>query len=340
MDENMYFNGDKLLSYNCFMSIVVGERGCGKTYWFKDYAIKHFIKTHKKFCWIRRFASDLDDAVGNKKEIKFFKPFFKKYNYDYDITETDKMKNLYINDKICGYATNLRSAEALKGTEYNDVDLIIFDEFLVGDGGSHYIKNETMYLLSLIETIARLRKIRVILLGNASGSVINPYFDLFKLYLPPLGTYKTFKENTIVVYYAENKEYKEYKKQTDFGKMVSGTDYERFAINNEFIQDNNNFIMKRNPKSHLFCNIIVNNKIYGCWMYKNEMYISKKCNPNFNIILTFDYKEHNEKTLLLKSRSVFLENIVKHYQIGKLYFDDLQIKTEILDLLKRLHKLY
>ena len=192
IDNSIYFNPDRLLSYNCLLSIVIGERGVGKTYSMKDYCIRHFLKQHKKFCWIRRFASDLDEAVGDK-ELTFFKPIQEKHNYKYDMTKSKKMITLYLNDKVCGYATSLRAAESLKGTEYNDVDTLILDEFLVGEGGTHYLRNEPMYLLSLIETIARLRKIRVILLGNATGSVVNPYFDFFKIHLPYNSEFQTFK---------------------------------------------------------------------------------------------------------------------------------------------------
>lgn len=340
IDNSIYFNPDRLLSYNCLLSIVIGERGVGKTYSMKDYCIRHFLKQHKKFCWIRRYASDLDEAVGTSDDFKFFSAVSQKHPYKYSMTQNKKMISLYLNDRICGYATSLRAAESLKGSEYIDVDTIVLDEFLVGDGGSHYLKNEPMYLLSLIETIARFRKIRVILLGNASGSVVNPYFDFFKIHLPYNSEYQTFKNNTIVVHYIKNEKYRQAKRESEFGQLVAGTEYEQFAIENKFTKDNYTFIQKKNPKAKLFCNIIINNMFYGVWIYKNEMYISKKYNPNYGINLTFDYNLHNEKTLLLKSRSVFIENIANHYRTANLFFEDLHIKTDIIDLLRRLGKIY
>ena len=339
IDNSIYFNPDKLLSYNCLLSIVIGERGVGKTYSMKDYCIRHYLKQHKKFCWIRRFASDLDEAVGDK-ELTFFKPIQEKHNYKYDMAKSKKMITLYLNDKVCGYATSLRAAESLKGTEYSDVDTLILDEFLVGEGGTHYLRNEPMYLLSLIETIARLRKIRVILLGNATGSVVNPYFDFFKIHLPYNSEFQTFKNNTIVVNYIKNERYRQAKRESEFGQLVAGTEYEEYAIENKFTKDNYTFIQKKHPKAKLFCNVILNNMFYGVWIYKQEMYISRKYNPNYGINLTFDYNLHNEKTLLLKSRSVFIENIANHYRTANLFFDDLHIKTDIIDLLRRLNKIY
>lgn len=332
MNDNIYFNYDKALSYNCLLTIIIGERGCGKTFGAKDYCINHYKKKHKKFAWIRRYASDLDSAIGTSDNPDFFKDIGIKHKGDYKITETKKIKNIIYNDKLIGYGMSLRSAESLKGTAYNDVDTIILDEFLVGDGGSRYIKNEPMYLLSIIETIARFRKIRVILLGNAT-SIFNPYFDFFGIHLPYNTEYQLFKNNTILVCYVKNQKYREAKKNSEFGKLVEGTDYEAYAIDNKFMNDNNTFIDKKPNKARLFCNLVINNKYYGVWIHNFNMYISTKYNPNHNINITFDNISHNNKTLLIKSKNVFMQNITKHYQRGMLYFENQSIKHTVLDLL-------
>lgn len=74
-------------------------------------------------------------------------------------------------------------ANILKSSSYEKVDTIIFDEFLIDKGSYHYLQNEVTQLLDVIETVARLRDIRVIFLGNAI-SITNPYFNYFNLTLP------------------------------------------------------------------------------------------------------------------------------------------------------------
>lgn len=343
IDESIYLNFDKVLSYNAFLTMLIADRGIGKTFGAKKYCIKHFIKKHKKFAWIRRYGTDLGETFGDAKEPnKFFKDIEVKFPEHNFITENDergKIKYCLMDDQIIGYGMSLKSAESLKGTQYNDVDTIILDEFLVGDGGSRYIKDEPMYLLSIIESIARFRKIRVILLGN-STSTVNPYFDFFNVHLPYNSEYQLFKDNTILVCYITNssEKYRQAKKQTDFGKLISGTKYESYAVENKFINDTNAFIKKKTPKARLFCNVILNNTIYGVWMDQYDMYISRKYNENFNVTITFDYKSHNEKTLLLKSKNVFMQNIVKHFQNGSLYFENQPIKHAILELLHRTYR--
>ena len=54
VDESIYLNFDKVLSYNAFLTFLIADRGIGKTFGAKKYCINHYIKKHKKFAWIRR----------------------------------------------------------------------------------------------------------------------------------------------------------------------------------------------------------------------------------------------------------------------------------------------
>lgn len=335
--KNIYYNFDKVLSYNALLSFIIGERGVGKSFGAKDYCLSHYKNKKKKFVWLRRFGSDLDSAIGNNDNLEFFKDISQLDKYKkckFNISENKKIKFLYKDDFLIGYGMSLKSAESLKGTDFSDVDTIIFDEFLVGDGGSHYIKNEPMYLLSLIETIGRLRPIRVICLGNAT-STYNPYFDFFKIHLPYNSDFKSFKNGRIVVNYIKNEEYRKVKRESDFGELIKGTTYEAYAIDNQFINDNDSFIMKKTNKAKFFFNIILNGSNYGVWIDKSQMFISSKYNLNNNVIMTFNYNDHNSKTVLLKSKNVFMKNVINHFSTGNLYFENQAIKHKMIELFKK-----
>ena len=47
MKENIFYDINKLLSYNALLSFVVGERGVGKSYGAKKFVAKRFINKHK-----------------------------------------------------------------------------------------------------------------------------------------------------------------------------------------------------------------------------------------------------------------------------------------------------
>ena len=112
--------------------------------------------------------------------------FFEQVKNDPDLKGhklSNKNDTMYIDDKLAGFAIPLSIANILKSSSYEKVDTIIFDEFLIDKGSYHYLQNEVTQLLDVIETVARLRDIRVIFLGNAI-SITNPYFTYFNLSLP------------------------------------------------------------------------------------------------------------------------------------------------------------
>ena len=84
----------------------------------------------------------------------------------------------------------------------------------------YYLHNEVEVFLNLIETIARMRNVRVFLLGNAGNIITNPYFLYFDLNIPYNTDIKTFKDGLILVQYMKNEEYRKTKSMTRFGKLV------------------------------------------------------------------------------------------------------------------------
>lgn len=73
--------------------------------------------------------------------------------------------NFIVTEKFVGYAMTLSTAQDLKSSNFSNVKYIIFDEFIIEEGQKKtYLKNEVFVFLNLIETIARLRDVRVFLL--------------------------------------------------------------------------------------------------------------------------------------------------------------------------------
>ena len=199
--------------------------------------MKQFIKNGDEFAYIRRFKTELKDSVSN-----FFDPLIN--NKEFNINLFSKGNKFYCDNKICGYAMTLTTAQNLKSTNFNKVKYIIFDEYLIEEGQHHYLKNEVINFLGLIETIARMRDVKIFMLANAVTTT-NPYFLYFDLHLPYNNDIITFKDGLILVQYMKNEEYRKAKKETKFGKLIQGTSFENYAVENNFIQDNKNFIMKK-----------------------------------------------------------------------------------------------
>lgn len=339
MKDSIFYSYEKVLSYGAILNIIIGERGVGKTYGSKVYVIKRFLKKHKKFVYLRRYESDLEASVGNNIEEKFFEQVHKEFpNSEFKIVKHKKVRSLIIDGQVCGYAMPLSASASLKSSTYEDVDTIIYDEFQLKNGsGQHYLRNEPEIILDMIETIGRLRKIKVFLLGNAISST-SPIMNYFNLTLPYNSDIKLFKDGLILVNYIKNEKYREVKKQTDFGKLIEGTKYGEYAIDNVMLTDSKAFIKKKSEGCHFYFTFVLNYSDYGVWINYNEesMYISKNVDPNCPMKLTINNDDHSESTLLVKARvNPYLKNVINYYRSGHLYFESQQLKNIFLTELLR-----
>ena len=339
MDKSIWYNPDRIISFNALLNLIIGERGVGKTYGLKTRAVRRFINKGKQFAYIRRYETDLAESVGNTEDNKFFEQIKNEFpNSTFKITKNKKVRKLYIDNKICGYALPLSASDSLKSSTYENVDMIIYDEFMLKEGSTqHYLRNEPEIILDLIETIGRLRDIRVYCIGNAVSSTC-PLMAYFDLTLPYNTDIKLFKNGTIAVEYIKNEKYRKVKKASRFGQLIDGTKYGKYAIDNEFITDSKSFIKKKDSNAKFYFILYVNGKTYGVWRdFKNQlMYISNDFDPNCPIKLALNEMDHNESTILAKVRSNFwFKQIINHYRLARLCFENQNVKNLIMQEMYR-----
>ena len=328
MDKNIFYDYQKVLSYNSLLNFIIGERGCGKSYGAVKHVINRYLKTGEEFIYLRRYKTELKSSVP-----KFFDAI--NANNEFENKLTVKNNTFYCDDKPCGYAVCLSTSNILKSTSYAKVKTIIFDEFILDKGCYHYLQNEVIQMLDIIETIGRLRDIKVFFLGNAI-SITNPYFTYFKLSLPYNSDIKTFKNGLILVNYIKNEPYREVKKASNFGKLIEGTTYGSYAIDNEFLRDSKAFVKKKTEKARFFFILVIDNNEYGVWCDYGEstIYISNQYDPNYPMKFALNSKDHDEQTLLLRAKaSPFFKNIIEHYRLGLLCFESQQIKNVIMEVI-------
>ena len=331
LSSTFYYTLQRVLSYNALINIIIGERGVGKSYTTKKYVINRFIKKGEEFVYLRRYKTELKSSVP-----KFFDDIIANNEFP---EATLKVKNnlFYINDKIAGYALPLSTANILKSTSFARVKTIVFDEFIIDKGCYHYLQNEVEQFLDVIETVGRLRDIKVFLLGNAI-SITNPYFTYFNLSLPYNSDVALFKDGSILVNYIKNENYREVKKASRFGKLIEGTEYGRYAIDNEFLRDSKSFIRKKEKHCKFYFILILNGNEYGVWNdYKNGvMYISNDYDPNCPVRYALNTKDHTETSILIRVRnSPLIKSVVDHYRLARLCFENQKVKNIVMQELTR-----
>lgn len=328
----MYYDITKILTYNAFINILIGERGVGKTYSVSKFVTKQYINKKYEFAYIRRYKSEISKSARH-----FFDAL--KVNNEFPKHELlVKGSTFQIDGLTAGYSMPLTTAQSLKSVNFSKVKYIIFDEFIVENGRNNYLKNEVEIFLGLIETIARMRDVKIFMLGNAVTQ-FNPYFMFFNLTLPYNNDIKTFKNGLILVQYMENLEYRKNKKESKFGKLVEGTEYEDYAINNSFRLENNDFISKKSGTSKFSFAMKYKDNILGVWLDYNNgcVYVSFDYDKN-GCIFACTNDDHSPNTMLLSVAKKYrgFKLFIDNYKLGNVFFENNKIKSisnEIIRLL-------
>lgn len=332
----MYYNLDKLLSFDFLIGFVIGERGCGKSYASKSYVLKRFLKTGEQFIYLRRYKTELDTALATFWDDISDNPEFEECNLK--VQKSKMLTKLTCNGKVCGFAVPLSTANILKSTPFPNVNTIVFDEFLLDTGGTYrYLRNEVTLFLETMESVFRLRSGRTILLGNALNVHASPYFAYWNLELPYNSEFRTFQDGLIVVNYVRNLEYREAKKKSKFGRLIDGTAYGEYAIDNKVFHENNSFIEKKPINSTFYGMLIINGVSVGIWNGRNGyLYMSEKYDPNTVSKFVLDYNDHTEHTIFTSVReNMYVHMCVRAYKQGWLKFENQKVKTVVTGVLNK-----
>lgn len=335
----MYYSYSRILSYNAFLNFLLGERGVGKTYGAVKFVTKEFIKKGHQFVYLRRYKSDLKKSVPT-----FFDSLITNQEFPDNKLES-KGSNLYIDGNLAGYALTLSTAQDLKSANFDKVKYIIFDEFIIDQGQKkYYLSNEVEVFLNLLESIARTRDIRVFLLGNAGNLITNPYFLYFGLTVPTQSDIRTYKNGLILLQYMKNDEYREMKKKTKLGQLVAGTNYEKYAIENQDTKINSSFIEKKKGTSKFNFGIVYRGLVFGVWsdFTEGKIYVSNDYYKDTINLFALTNSDHNENTMLMKSLNKYScwKKFIDNYELGNVRFESQEIKAVFTEIINQvlIHK--
>ena len=218
------------------------------------------------------------------------------------------------------------------------------DEFVLDDRGTNlkYLNNEVKTFLEIISTVVRSRDdVRVICCAN-SISYVNPYFDYWKIrvdndnkqefYFSPL-------TDQVVVQLFSSEVFTEEMVKTKFGQLIQGTPYGDYAINNEVLLDNDEFLMDKKPQDSKYqFSVKYDGKIYGCWYSEdfsiyhfNEQYdkSSKLC---FSV--TNDDHTYEMNTLKSMKKHPMFVTLKLYYESGLVFYSTQEIKKDMINIFK------
>lgn len=332
MENPIYYNYKKMLSYQATLNFIVTERGLGKTYGLLKHFTQKYLKTGKQFIYLRRYQSEIDE-IGKK----LFDYHIKNNEFDNEKNVIDYHHGLYrLNGEPFCLMMPLTKEGHIKSVPMPNVDAILYDEFLITNRSQRYIPNEPVQLLSFVDSVFRKRDPHVYLCGNASSKT-NPYFEYFHLELPYNSEYQLYKKGLILVNYARNQAYRDQRRKTKFGQLIEGTTYGDYATNNAFLNDNNAFIAKRPPKSWLFACLYLNQRNYGLWIDPDSrnMYISKAYDPKNPRCFAITPTDHTEMARLATVKnSPWYKKMIECYRYNQLFFENINIKNYVMKAIR------
>lgn len=352
MSKSMWFDVREILSHNCPLNFVVGNRGGGKTYGSVKHAIKYYLKTGKKFIYLRRYKTEFDkvdkliSSLAKDEDFEDYilsikgKKFYicrknKCMNEDGDIIQ----KELFNDKNYCGDCIPLSITPQLKSMDFEGYYYMIYDEYRIIKSNIHYIPNEINVFLEWLETFARLRDFRCLLLGNNLTS-FDPYFIYWEL-TENKNRIAKFQNKMIAVQYYTNEEYIKAKKLSPLGKLISGTKYGNYAIENETLIGNSKFIKKKNAKSFYAFTIVYRKENIHVWLdYKEgEIYCTFQ-QPNSELQrfhLTKEDMSPNMMFLKAKNNSHYMRMLKDSFEGGYLYYANSKVEYLMDEAIKLLN---
>lgn len=326
-----YYDMSALLSYNALFNFVVGQRSAGKTFQFKDWAIRDFISNKNEFVYVRRYKSEFKDIGQFFDDIKNFYP-----DHNFSV----KAGKFYIDEKIAGYYIPLSTIVTKKSVPYPKVTKLGFDEFILEKGSLRYLANEVETFLGLYKTIDRDEdRVRCIFMANAV-TIMNPYFLYFNIKPRTDRRFYRYCDGELVVEIPTLTELRDNAKKSRLGSIIGGTEFEKYSVDNEFVQDDYTFIEKRPKDSYYLCTFYYKNVKIGLWCDSNKglIYASNKIDESFPIKYSLTTEDHKPNQIMLSNanKSQRVKTIRKCYDNACMRFETLAIKNSMYDIFRTL----
>ena len=176
-----YYDISNILATNAQYMMLLGQRANGKSYQAKLTVLKSAYEGKGKFVYLRRWVADIKARAINSYFADMDIPAIT--NGDYTgveayggiiyFTNYDETKNKSIREMEIGVYCALNEYERYKSWAFVDYAYILYEEFITD---SIYLNDEPRLLQQFVSTVARNKRMTVLLIGNTLSRVC-PYFN-------------------------------------------------------------------------------------------------------------------------------------------------------------------
>lgn len=339
-----YYDGTKLLSMKDLygnkpeLYLCTTNRTGGKTTYFGRLCVNRFFDKGEKFVLIYRYNYELDDC-GEKFYKDISGLFFPNTVMTTKRRASGIFHELFIDDKSCGYAVSLNSADQIKKYShlFSDVARGIFDEFQ--SETNHYCTDEIKKFISIHTSIARgngeqIRYVPIYMLAN-TVSIINPYYVEMGISERLHDDTKFLKGDGFVLEQGFIASASEAQKESGFNRAFAKNSYVAYSSECVYLNDNKAFIEKPQGGSRYLATIKYKGTNYGIREYADTgiIYCDDRSDDTFKMKITVTTDDHEINYVMLKRNDFFLTNLRYFFERGCFRFKDLRCKEAVLKAL-------
>ena len=339
-----YYDGTKLLSLMDIngekpeIYLCTTNRSGGKTTYFGRLLVNKYLSGQGKFCLVYRYNYELDGVAD-----KFFKDISKLFFPGYDMTSKRMASGIYhelfLNEKSCGYAVTLNSADQLKKYSHllSDVDRMLMDEFQ--SETNHYCTDEVKKFLSIHTSIARgrgkqVRYLPVYMISNPV-SIINPYYVEMGISNRLRSDTKFLRGDGFVLEQGFVDSASNAQKESGFNRAFAGNEYTAYSAEAIYLNDNMAFIEKPEGKNRYIATIRYKNSDYAIREYDELglLYCDDRSDLTYPVRISVTTTDHKINYVMLRKSDFMLSNLRYLFEHGCFRFKDLRCKEAILTAL-------
>lgn len=344
-EKSNYYNFDKVYSMNGVYNFIVGLRGVGKTYGKKVKCVRAGIEKNHQFIYLRRYKEELKASKNS-----FFADFLDEFpEYDF---RTSGNEAQYSPIKLrgekkrewftIGYFMCLSQGQSFKSVPFPLVRHIIYDEFILEKGMTHYLPNEAEVFTNFFNTVDRSKdKTRAWFLAN-SVSIDNPYF--IKYGIEPkaneewIKKYKSEQGPFIVCHFPDPEKFKEQVYKTRFGQFISESDpdYTAYAVGNQFKDNHNNLLAKKLPNAGYVFSLETKAGTFSVWRdwVENKWYVQER-RPKQELLYTVLPEKMSQGKKLLFYSDKQLQILRAGFKSENMYFDKAKTRNAFIHIFTR-----
>lgn len=272
---NMYYRLNRLLSYdpaNYWFYIAIGSRGRGKTTAAWKRVLKRFLEHEEMFIWLRLTDAPIKmakDAQGSTLIPRFI---LEQLNIKGCTIKGSAIYITYAKEdevitKQVGIMDSISTFYKSKGLTRTEYTNIVFDE-INRESGERNTFDLTRAFINQLESICRMRKLRILMLGNKITDV-SDIMDLFKFQPREFGIYKLTRRKCIIEYMEDSEEFKEARKNSIAGILIGDNEEENSSFTNKTVNyDENLKVFNGNELKQVFTYYITQYRAFGVYTSK------------------------------------------------------------------------